>query len=73
MKATIEVNDRKEANAIRTGLEDPTTRAFVIVMGELSKLPSDRARRRVLDFVRDYFDENPGPEVIRDEKLEEKP
>jgi hypothetical protein len=56
MTATIEVNSRKEAAAIRTGLEDPATRAFVIVMGELSKLPSNRARRRVLEFVRDYFD-----------------
>jgi hypothetical protein len=62
MKATIEVNDRKEADAIRTGLEEPTTRAFVIIMGALSTLPSDRARRRVLDFIWDYFDEDPAPE-----------
>jgi hypothetical protein len=61
MKANIEVDNRKEADAIRTGLEDPATRAFVIVMGALSTLPSDRARKRVLEFVADYFDENPGP------------
>ena len=58
MKANIEVKDRKEAEQIRTGLEDPTTRAFVTVMGVLAALPSDRARARVLNFVRDYFDEH---------------
>jgi hypothetical protein len=60
MKANIEVDNRKEADAIRTGLEDPATRAFVIVMGALSTLPSDRARKRVLQYVADYFEENPG-------------
>jgi hypothetical protein len=57
MKATIEVKDRKEGESIRKGLTDDDVRAFVIVMGELRGLPSDRARRRVLDFVRDMFDE----------------
>ena len=58
MKATIEVKDRKEAEHIRNGLADEATRAFVIVMGALSTLPSDRARARVLNYVRDYFEEN---------------
>jgi hypothetical protein len=57
MKANIEVKDRKEAEAIRAGLEDPATRAFVAVMGALSTLPSDRARKRVMLYVQDYFDE----------------
>ena len=57
MKATIEVADRKEADHIRTGLADPSVRAFVVVMGALAALPSDRARARVLNYVRDYFDE----------------
>jgi hypothetical protein len=50
MKATIEVADRKEADAIRVGLEDPTVRACVVVMGALATLPI-RARMRVLECV----------------------
>lgn len=57
MKATIEVKDRKEGEHIRTGLEDPAVRAFVIVMGVLKALPTDRARIRVLSYVSDFFDE----------------
>jgi hypothetical protein len=55
MKATIEVKDRKEADAIRDGLEDPAVRAFVVIMGALAALPSDRARTRVMTYVTDYF------------------
>ena len=58
MKATIEVADRKEADAIRAGLSDPAVRAFVIVMGALSTLPTLRARQRVMEFVRDHFEEH---------------
>jgi hypothetical protein len=58
MKATIEVKDRKEVEHIRAALDDPATRAFVVVMGALSLLPSNRARRRVLTFVADYFAEH---------------
>jgi hypothetical protein len=57
----MKADNRKEADAIRAGLEDPATRAFVITMGALSTLPSDRAHKRVLQYVMDYFDENPGP------------
>lgn len=57
MKATIEVADRKEADAIRAGLSDPSVRAYVVIMGALSTLPSQRAKKRVMEFVRDYFDE----------------
>ena len=48
MKANIDVTNRREADDIRAGLEDPAVRAFVMIMGALSRLPSDRARRRVL-------------------------
>ena len=57
MKATIEVKDRKEAEHLRAGLADPTTRAFVLIMGALSGLPSKRAKMRVLQFVADHFEE----------------
>ena len=57
MKASIEVKNREEATAIRTGLEDPTIRAFVVVMGTLNALPTGRARRRVLQYVEDRFAE----------------
>jgi hypothetical protein len=49
----------KKANYIRAALKDPVMRTQVIVLGALSTLPSDRARKRVLEFVIDYFDENP--------------
>jgi hypothetical protein len=58
MKATIQVNDKKEAELIRTGLEDAGTRAFVQVMGALMGLPSNRARVRVLKFVSDHFNDD---------------
>jgi hypothetical protein len=57
MKTSIPVADRKEADAIRRGLEDPAIRAFVIVMGVLLALPTDRARKRVLQFVSDRLEE----------------
>jgi hypothetical protein len=57
MKALIEVKDRKEAETIRSGLEDPSVRAFVVITGALRMLPSDRSRRRVLQFVIDKLDE----------------
>jgi len=60
MKMTLEVKDRKEADAIRTGMEDPAVRAFVVVVGALAALPSDRSRARVLAFVRDQLDEQNG-------------
>lgn len=57
MKATIEVSSRKEADAILSGLDDPGVRAFVIVVGALQSLPSDRSRARVLAYVQDLLDE----------------
>ena len=57
MKANIEVTDRREADAIKRALEDTAVRAFVVVMGTLKMLPTDRARRRVLQYVSDRLDE----------------
>jgi len=57
MKANIDVKDRREADAIRAGLEDPVMRAQVIITGVLRSLPSDRARKRVITFVSDYIAE----------------
>jgi hypothetical protein len=67
MKTTIEVKDRKEAEHLRNGLADPTTRAFVIVMGALNSLPTPRSRLRVLNFVRDSFAEQDehAPDMVK--------
>jgi len=56
MKATIEVADRREADAIRAGLADPCTRAFVVIMGTLAGLKDDRSRRRVLAYAVDRLE-----------------
>lgn len=50
MKAAIEVKSRGEADAIRSGLDDPLTRAVVTVMGVLRPL-SARKRQQVIEFV----------------------
>jgi hypothetical protein len=57
MKATIEVKDRKEADAIRTALEDPVVRAQVVVVGTLKAL-TPKAQARVLLFAKDTFEES---------------
>jgi len=57
MKTTIEVSDRKEADLIKTALDDPTTRAFVQVVGALLPLTA-RERARVMNFVSDKVDED---------------
>jgi hypothetical protein len=56
MKANIQVSDRKEADAIRAGLDDPAVRAFVVIVGILLPL-SDRARKRVMTYVTDRLEE----------------
>jgi hypothetical protein len=54
------VKDRKEAEQIRAGLDDPAARAFVKVIGILSTLPSKRAQARVLGYVWDVLEEQMG-------------
>jgi hypothetical protein len=58
MKATIQVNDKREAEAVRVGLEDPAVRAFVVIMGVMKSLPSKRAQARVMQYVTDRLDED---------------
>lgn len=53
MKVCIDVKDRKEAAAIRHAMTLPEVRTFVVCIGVLDKLPSDRARARVLRYVAD--------------------
>ena len=57
MKATIEVKDRREANLVKSGMEDETTKAIVLITGALRQLPSDRARARVMRYVQDCIEE----------------
>lgn len=56
MKSTITVADRREADAIKTALDDPTTRAFVVIVGTLLPL-TPKERQRVMTFVGDKLDE----------------
>ena len=56
MKASIEVESRREAELIRIGLDNPEVRAFVIIAGALTPL-SKRTQQRVLAFVKDHFEE----------------
>jgi len=57
MKVAVDAQNRQEADAIRTAMSDPATRAMVIITGVLMQLPSDRARLRVLAHVKDCLDE----------------
>lgn len=60
MKAAIDVQSRREGDAIRIGLEDPIMRAMVLITGALRDLPSDRARERVMRYVADQLDDENG-------------
>ena len=63
MKTTIRVKNRAEGEAIRRGLDDPSTRVFVQVMGLLLELPSDRARARVVGYMADRLVEHEDAEA----------
>jgi hypothetical protein len=65
MKISIEVKSRREAEAMRRGLDDSAVRAFVLVMGVLLALPTKRAQRRVLEYVADRIEEENGIEDAR--------
>lgn len=55
----IQVKDQSEADAIANALNDPGTRAFVVIVGTL--LPfGDRARTRILNFVNDKLNDDKG-------------
>jgi len=54
MRESIEVANAAEGAAIAVGLQDPTVRALVIVIGLLK--PFDKAsRQRILQQVADQF------------------
>lgn len=57
MKTVVEVASRKEARFVRLGLAAPEVKAFVVVMGILSTLPTQRSKERVMKYVQDHFDE----------------
>lgn len=66
MKATIEVKDKQERDAIKRGLEDPSVRAFVVIFGTLQALPNDYVRKRVLTYVMDRIaDDDPLVEHVK--------
>lgn len=65
MKATIEVKDRRESEAIRTGLDDPAVRAFVVIVGTLSPL-TKRHQSRVLQYVKDALEEQAETGVVHE-------
>lgn len=70
MKIRIEVKDRAEGDAIQLALGDPETRAFVVIVGTL--LPfSDRAKRRILEFVADSATDPETPVRFRIERAGE--
>ena len=53
MKVTITVKDKSEAEAIRIAMNDPTTRATVLVVGTLLGLPDVVNRRAaMLEVIR---------------------
>ena len=62
MKANIDVTDRREADAIRMGLEDPEIRALVIVTGVLRALPVS-VRRRVITMASERLTDNEPTEI----------
>jgi len=58
MRTSLKVNTRAEGVQIRLALADPQVRAFVLVMGTLFDLPTDRSRERILRFVDDKLKED---------------
>ena len=47
------MNKREEQRLIKLALTREDVKAFVLILGALSELPSDRARLRILDEVAD--------------------
>jgi hypothetical protein len=70
LKITVKCQTKKEGAAIKLAMEDETTRAFVVVMGNLLQLPSKRARERVLKWVADKLDEDHEKESPKDTAIQ---
>ena len=58
MQINVDDVTEEQARAIETALTDKVFKAQAIMMGVLSTLPSDRARRRILRFIQDKLDED---------------
>jgi hypothetical protein len=56
-KVSIEVKNKREAEAVKRAMADEAIHTTVVVCGALLQLSSDRARARVLNFVADHLDE----------------
>ena len=66
MKRSVSVASHHEGDAIVRALDDPATRAFVVVVGILQTLPNDRARLRVLHHVADMLNDPDSAMGIRE-------
>jgi len=53
----VDVTNQAQADAVQRGLEKPDVLAFVVCVGLLEMLPSDRARKRCLAYVLDELEE----------------
>jgi hypothetical protein len=53
VKVTIDIDSREEGELLRQGLKDPQVRAYVMVVGALNRLPNNRTKARVLNYVAD--------------------
>jgi O-methyltransferase involved in polyketide biosynthesis len=51
MKVTLDVRNRDEGDAIRSALDDPKTKTFVVISGLLQQLPDDADRALVLRII----------------------
>lgn len=56
-KIMVEANDEDEARLIQLGLQNKELRATVLLAVTLRRLPSNRARSRVVNFALDYLEE----------------
>lgn len=66
VKIAVEVEKRAHKRILEEALAKPDIHAFVLCIGILGRLPSDRARVRVLTFVNDIFnDPNTQPRRLR--------
>jgi hypothetical protein len=54
VKATVEVQNRHEADAVKAALGDPAIKAFVVVIGALQTLQDDE-KARCLGYVKDWI------------------
>jgi hypothetical protein len=54
VKATVEVQNRHEADAVKAALGDPAIKAFVVMIGALQTLQADE-KARCLGYVKDWI------------------